>query len=62
MIGDISSFPKGTIARDNQSNETFILTTKVQACQENKNAFRIVGQLLWGSKSYDAHWIYLSDN
>jgi len=62
MIGDLRTFPKGTTARDNQSDETFILDRKVEACQENKNAFRIVGQLLWGPKSFDSHWIYPTDN
>lgn len=61
-IGDISTFPEGTIARDNQSDETFTLDRQVGAVRENKNAFRIRGQLLQGPRSFDAHWIYLSDN
>jgi len=61
-VGDIADFPKGTVARDNQSDETFILNKDVKAAKENKNAYRIVGELLQGPKSYDAHWIFLSDN
>jgi len=62
MTYEIKTFKAGTIARDNQSDETFILDRAVEACQENKNAFRIMGCLLQGPKSFDSHWIYLSDN
>ena len=61
MTYEIKTFKAGTIARDNQTDETFILNQDVQAVQENDVAYRI-RSLMYGAKSFDSHWIYERDN
>jgi len=55
------NFPAGTVARDNQSDETFVIDGGVLAERESAAAYRIRG-LTQGPKSYDSHWIYRRDN
>ena len=48
-------FHKGTIARNNVTNEKFVLETDVEALQEDKNA------QIWRTNDQYGHYIYLDD-
>lgn len=48
-------FKKGTIARNNKTNEKFVLDTDVEALQEDKNA------MIWRTNDAHGHYIYLED-
>lgn len=49
------TFKKGTIARNNITNEKFVLETDVEALQEDKNA------TIWRTNDQYGHYIYLED-
>jgi hypothetical protein len=56
-------FQAGTVARCNRHEKQFTLKESVMAAQENRNAYRIQGKLIFSDCGcFDTHWIYLSDN
>ncbi len=59
--GAIKIFKAGMIARDNQTDEIFVLEADVEAIQENRVCYRI-RDCMYGAKTFDSHWIYTRDN